>query len=120
MNTSPTARCGGRFERTALAYLQARGLQLETCNFRCRLGEIDLIMREGDITVFVEVRYRRSRRYGGALCSITRGKMRRVANTACVYLKRRYGHAEVPIRFDVVAIDGCAPTVRWIKSAFEF
>lgn len=119
MNTSPTVRCGVRREDDALAFLLAQGLTLEARNYRCRIGEIDLIMREGDTTVFVEVRYRRGGRHGGALASISRGKMRRVANSALVYLKQR-GRKDTPIRFDVVAIDGTDADLRWVRSAFEF
>ncbi len=120
MNTSPTVRTGLAHEQIALDHLLAQGLTLEQRNYRCRLGEIDLIMRDGQTVIFVEVRYRRSAGHGGALASIGHAKTRRIAMSAQTYLKQRYGTLDMPMRFDVVALDGPAPTLRWLKAAFEF
>lgn len=120
MNTSPTVKTGLAHEQIALDHLLAQGLKLERRNYRCRLGEIDLIMREGQTVVFVEVRYRRSARHGGALASISRAKARRVALSAQTYLKQHHGTLDIPMRFDVIALDGPTPDLRWLKAAFEF
>ena len=121
--TSPTARTGATCESLALAYLEQHGLTLVARNFRCKIGEIDLIMRDGASTVFVEVRHRRSGSFGGARASITRAKMRRIANSAQVFMKQQHMSFESPIRFDVVTIDGALaqqPETSWLKAAFEF
>ena len=117
----PSTRAVGDAEETrALAHLRRHGLALEARNVRSRYGEIDLVMRDGDTTVFVEVRRRRHRGFGGALASIGRDKQWRIAKTALAYLKRRYGACDLPMRFDVVAIDGARGDIRWLRSAFEF
>lgn len=120
MNTSPTARTGRRHEDDALEHLQQQGLELLARNYSCRIGEVDLILRDGDTTVFVEVRYRRSGAHGGALASISHAKAWRVARAAQVYMKAARIPGDAAIRFDVVAIDGHPPTLRWLKAAFEF
>lgn len=110
---------GRRGEEQALAHLLAQGLHLRERNYRCRQGEIDLIMSEGDLLVFVEVRRRTHPGFGGAAASIDAGKRRRIAVCAERYLQDHPGHGAC--RFDVVAIDGDGPEtrVRWIRAAFE-
>ncbi|MFK8017050.1 MAG: YraN family protein [Gammaproteobacteria bacterium] len=120
MNTSPTVRTGLAHEQRALDYLTQQGLDLVERNFRCKLGEIDLIMRDDDVTVFVEVRYRRSSSHGGALASIGQAKAQRIAATAQIWLRKTRATPDRPIRFDVVALEGPQPTLRWLKAAFEF
>lgn len=106
---------GLRFEQMAQEHLAARGLKLIARNFRCAQGEIDLIMKDGDCLVFVEVRYRNSPSYGSALESIDGRKQARIARAAQAYLQRmpHCGGA----RFDVVAID--RNSIDWRKAAFE-
>lgn len=110
-------RQGRRGEARALAYLQGRGLRLLEANYRCRSGEIDLVMRHGDATVFVEVRARRNRRFGGAAASVTATKQRRLYAAARHYLMVR-GTPPGPLRFDVVALEG-DEDVQWIPNAFD-
>jgi putative endonuclease len=84
-------------------------------NFRTRLGEIDLVARDGDTLVFVEVRMRSGASFGGALESITPRKQRRIAAAARQFLGR---FRRAPrCRFDVVALDGAG--IRWLRAAFE-
>lgn len=115
-----TSQASGKLsEDKALAYLQRQGLKLVERNFRCKGGEIDLILTEpaspGDILVFVEVRQRSNQRYGGAAASVTRSKQARLILAAQLFLQR-YRHPPA-CRFDVLAIeDG---SVEWIKQAFE-
>jgi putative endonuclease len=102
-------------EDQARAFLEARGLKLIDRNYRCRGGELDLVMRDGDCLVFVEVRYRRSARFGSAAESVTRGKQQRIALAASHYLQRN--RCAAPCRFDVVAITGDG-ACEWLKDAF--
>lgn len=100
-------------EDRALEYLTGHGLTLVERNFRCKVGEIDLVMRDKGSLVFVEVRRRDSFDYGGAIASVTPAKQRRMVRAAQYYLLR-YPHLP-PCRFDVVAIDGHG--LNWLKNA---
>lgn len=109
-------------EQAALDYLTAAGLQLVLRNYRCRLGEIDLVMldrsRPGRGTlVFVEVRYRATSQFGGAAASVTWNKQGRLVRAAQTLMRIRKDLRRYPARFDVIAIEG--NSVRWIKRAFE-
>jgi putative endonuclease len=106
-------------ERAAETFLIRNGLTLLENNFRSRFGEVDLIMRDGDYIVFVEVRLRASKAYGGGAASVDRRKQRRIVRTAEYFLSRRPELATSPCRFDVVAL-GAEPTgLEWITNAFE-
>ena len=114
--TSVTA--GASAEDIACTYLQKRGLRLVTRNFRCRSGEIDLIMRDGEDLVFVEVRYRKQDAFGSAAETISAGKKARIIRTASYYLQRQ--PLEPPCRFDVVAVRGVTTrSIEWIRDAFQ-
>ena len=107
---------GGRdAEDAALAWLTARGCRLETRNYRSRFGEIDLIVRDGPVLVFVEVRKRSSGAFGGAAASITATKRDKLLATARLYLAGL--GREVPCRFDAVLLDGTGQ-IEWIRDAF--
>ena len=82
------AATGAAHEAAALAMLQDAGLRLLARNVRCRVGEIDLVLREGRTTVFCEVRYRRSGSHGGAAASVDVRKQIRLTNAARWYLSR--------------------------------
>ncbi len=114
---------GALAEAYAAGYLSARGLRLLERNFRCRLGEIDLIMRTAApaCVVFVEVRYRRSNDYGSALASVTPVKQQRLARAAATYLAQHQRLSELPARFDVVGLEGplWRPHIEWVAGAFE-
>jgi putative endonuclease len=112
---SDKQRQGQRWELAALAHLQRHGLVLVEANFQCKLGEIDLIMRDADTLVFVEVRQRAGSAHGGAAASITPAKIRRLVRAAQLYLLR---FPEMPpCRFDVVAID--AGQLEWLRNVIE-
>lgn len=103
-------------EELAADYLQGRGLRLIARNYRCRLGEIDLILADGDALVFAEVRLRRNPAYGGAAASVTAAKRQRILGAARHYLS---GRPERPCRFDVIVLDALDPDrIEWIKDAF--
>jgi len=106
---------GAEAELTAANYLTGRGLRLVKRNYRCRGGEIDLVMRDGPTLVFVEVRARSGSGFGGAAESITAVKQGRIILAARHYLAT-HGRDE-PCRFDAVLIQ--AGRIEWIRSAFE-
>ena len=111
----PAQIIGQAGEDAALAYLQQHGLSLLQRNFRCKGGEIDLVMREQATLVFVEVRKRAVGMHGGAAASVTPAKQRRLIIAAQIYLQRF--RMPPACRFDVVAIDGTQLT--WLKNAIE-
>lgn len=102
-------------EDDALAYLQQQGLTLVERNFRCKGGEIDLVMQVKDTLVFVEVRKRADRDHGGAAASVTPAKQKRLIIAAHIFLQRY--KMQPACRFDVVAIDG--NEMSWLKDAIE-
>jgi putative endonuclease len=112
---------GPAAEDAACRWLETQGLRLVTRNYRCRLGEIDLVMRDGDVLVFVEVRARAGERFGGAAASVGFAKQRRLIAAARHFLMIHPREAERPMRFDVVAISGPAGQneTRWIRGAFD-
>ncbi len=108
---------GAAAEQLAADYLQGRGLRLVARNFRVRGGEIDLVCRDGTTTVFVEVRLRHRKDFGGAAASITAGKQARLVLAARHWLQR---HGEAPCRFDCVLLDGLEPeNIEWLRDAFS-
>jgi len=111
-----TTQAGAHAEDQALAWLEGRGLTLVVRNYRCKAGEIDLIMRAADQTlVFVEVRQRRGGAFGGAAASVTRTKQRRLLAAAERYLLTL---ERMPAcRFDVVAMEG--GRLEWLQNAFD-
>jgi putative endonuclease len=113
-----TQSIGQNAEDLAKAHLIKHGLIFVERNYSCRMGEIDLIMREGERFVFVEVRSRASSVYGSALDSITPMKQKKIIKTATFYLMTKKLIDKVPLRFDVVTFDGIPPTMNWIKNAF--
>lgn len=108
-------------EAAALAMLQTHGLQLLARNAASRGGELDLVMRDGATVVFVEVRYRATRRFGGGAASVDAGKRRRLVHAARAFLAGHPQMADAPCRFDVVDADGDpdAPTLTWLRAAFD-
>jgi putative endonuclease len=116
---------GDRWERYAESFLRRRGLRSVARNFNTRFGEIDLVMLDGAVLVFVEVRYRRRNHYGSGADSVTWAKQRRLISAARHFLTRHRRHAGRACRFDVVSLGGGAdgppldPEVNWIQHAFE-
>lgn len=106
---------GADAEELAAQHLKRQGLSLLARNWRCRHGEIDLIMRDGAALVFVEVRARQRADYGGAAESITAAKRGRLQRSAEAYLAQTPHRG--PCRFDAVLID--ADRVTWLRNAFD-
>ena len=119
----PTLRreTGDRFEAIARDMLERAGLEFMQANFLTRAGEIDLVMRDGDTTVFVEVRYRARTRFSDALATVTADKQRKLIRAAQVFLLRYPSLGQRPCRFDVVAFDGSPDTAQsqWCRGAFD-
>lgn len=113
-----TQAIGQDAEDDALAYLCQHGLKLVGRNFSCVTGEVDLIMRDHDYLVFIEVRARSSQDYGGGIASVTYGKRKKILKTASFYMMKHKVHDKFPVRFDVISIDNKTSEVAWIKDAF--
>ena len=117
---------GARFEAVAEAHLVAHGLVPLLRNFNCRLGELDLVMRDRDTLVVVEVRARAPTRFGTAVETIGPAKRRRIVRATQVLLAARPELAKLPLRFDVVAFEVTAGAehpggdpVQWLRAAFD-
>lgn len=108
-------RAGARAEDLCAGLLRSAGLRVLERNWRCRLGEIDLIAEDRGVLVFAEVRMRRGWTFGGAGESVTAAKRARLIAAARLYLSRR---PEAHCRFDVLLVDGPAGDVEWIRDAF--
>lgn len=113
-------RKGCRFEQLALIWLQARGLALVQCNYRCKLGEIDLVMREREVLVFVEVRARGHSSHVAACETVDSHKQQKLRRAARHFLMCNPRLAESPCRFDVLGISTAQerPEYEWIRNAF--
>lgn len=107
---------GEKSEQLACQFLLNQGLQLVEKNFQCKSGELDLIMKDAETLVIVEVRYRKSNKYGGALESISRKKQSRIIAATKYYLS--VNSMDSLIRFDVVAMSGDTD-INWIQNAFQ-
>ena len=107
-------------EKLALRFLKRQGLKLVERNFRTRLGEIDLIMMDGEYLVFIEVRYRGDDSKVSALESITPRKQARIRQAAAMWLRHNCAGLEPDCRFDAVGIDGPleGAALNWIRNAF--
>lgn len=112
---------GAQWEDAALAHLQRSGLSLLDRNFNCRYGELDLVARDRDVIVFVEVRFRSTSSRGDGAQSVGPSKRAKLVRAAQVYLQARPQLAASPCRFDVVACAGTPqqPQIEWTRSAFE-
>ncbi len=106
---------GNAAEEAAANFLARQGLEIVARNYRTRMGEIDLVARDGTTLVFVEVRLRSSDRYGGGAESIGARKQRRIVAAARQYLSRL--RREPPCRFDVITLDSGSP--EWLRAAFD-
>ena len=109
---------GARAESMAAQFLQHRGLKLLQQNYRCRFGEIDLILQDGDALVFAEVRLRSRGDFGGAAASINTAKQAKLVRAAQHYLAT-LAHIP-PCRFDAVLLqDSGGNNIEWIRDAFS-
>lgn len=113
-------RKGAAAEAAARRFLEHQGLRLVFANFRCRGGEIDLIMQQADVLVFAEVRLRSSLGFGGAAASVTRTKQQKIIATARAFLQHHPEFAHCNCRFDVLAVQAGSQgwDVEWLPAAF--
>ena len=107
---------GEQAEEQAYLFLKSKGFKPVQRNYRCKSGEIDLIMEDEGTLVFIEVRYRKTDRYGSAMESITTRKQNRIIAATHSYLSAN--RSDQPVRFDVVAISG-DNSINWIPNAFQ-
>jgi putative endonuclease len=111
-------KTGSSYEKLAAEYLQAQGYQILEMNYRCRIGEIDIIAKDDTYLVFIEVKYRRDISCGMPQEAVDRKKQRIISKVADYY-RMMHGCTEVtPCRFDVVAI--CGQKVQLIQNAFDY
>ena len=115
MPTEHSTARGNAAEDAALAWLEDQGLRLVTRNYRCKTGEIDLVMLDGSTLVFVEVRLRSNPNHLSGADSITYRKIRRLIRTATCYLEQHPQRLNIDFRFDVVSMGA---DTHWIKNAF--
>ena len=116
-----TRNKGFEIEKLAADYLKSQNLEILVQNFNCKMGEIDLICLEKDTVVFAEVRFRNTLLYGGPKGSITYLKQRKIIKTAQYFLKTKPKMADLPCRFDVLAVtlNANEPNIEWIQNAFQ-
>ncbi len=107
---------GQKSEQLACDFLLKQGLMLIDKNFQCKGGELDLIMKDAETLVIVEVRFRKSNRYGGALESISQKKQSCIIAATQYYLSTHKNNS--PIRFDVIAMSNDTD-INWIQNAFQ-
>ncbi len=125
LNSGSSTEIGNSAETYAEQFLLQQGLVTRTRNYRCKVGEIDLVMLErgtqGNILVFVEVRLRTNKRFAPALETVDFRKQQKIIKTAQRFLQEHKLYDKIACRFDVIALDrtGTAPPVQWIKNAFS-
>lgn len=108
---------GALAENRACAFLESQGFTIVARNFLRRIGELDIVARDGDLLVVAEVRMRSSERFGGAAASVTREKQRRIAATTSLFLQWQPSLRNCRVRFDVIVVrDGA---IDWLKHAFD-
>jgi len=108
-------KIGHTQERSARGYLEQQGLKLLASNYRCKYGEIDLVMQDKDQWVFVEVRYRKTESHGSAAATVNRQKQQKIIRSAKHYLIAQNQYDKISCRFDVVALNN---SIEWIPNAF--
>ncbi|MBR1781668.1 MAG: YraN family protein [Oscillospiraceae bacterium] len=119
-----TSLLGKWGEEQVARYLRVRGYTVLAAGFRCRMGEIDLIVRRRELVAFVEVKLRKNADFARALEQVTRSKQRRIITTAKVYLAQHPELADCPCRFDVAEVyapqgtDTRRPEIRYLENAF--
>lgn len=115
--SSPSTRAiGAGIEQQAEAFLKKQGLKAVARNYQIRGGELDLIMRDGEVLVFVEVRYRADERHGSGAESITWQKLQRLHKAAEHYLQKHFGSQPPDCRFDVISASGQPVRFDWLKN----
>ena len=113
---------GDYYESLACTYLREHGAYILERNYRAFRGDIDIIARDGKFLTFIEVKYRRDKRFGTPEAAVTFSKQKQICKLSKLYLYSKHKSIDIPIRYDVIAItdiDNTA-TIRWYKNAFEY
>ena len=110
-------KTGSEKEQLACRYLTQNGYEIVATNYRCRYAEIDIVARDAGQLVFVEVKYRRNKKYGGSLYAISPKKIRNISLCARYYIYKERVLPDTPVRFDVIAMDG--DEIMHVKNAFD-
>ena len=115
-----TRSIGMEVEATAREFLEKQGLKHRDSNYECKTGEIDIIMEDAETIVFVEVRFRQNKNYGGALVSVSRSKQTKIIRTAKLYLLEHNLYDKVFCRFDIITGETVNNQleINWYKNAF--
>ncbi|WP_261873883.1 YraN family protein [Vibrio rarus] len=109
---------GHQYEAEARRYLEQQGLVFIESNFRVKFGEIDLIMRDNQDIIFIEVKYRKQHYFGGGTYAVTKSKQAKLKKTAMLWLsKNNLPLNHTYFRFDVVSISSNPTQVEWIQNA---
>ncbi|MDD6071799.1 MAG: YraN family protein [Clostridiales bacterium] len=111
-------RLGAKAEQAVRKYLEAHGIDVVEMNYRCRQGEVDVIAKDGEYYVFIEVKYRNTVQYGLPQEAVDKRKQQRISKAAFYYL---YSHGmgdTIPVRFDVAAIQ--KEQILYVKNAFDY
>ncbi len=111
-------KTGGEFEKLAADFLIKHGYKILERNFRCRMGEIDIVAMDGHVLVFIEVKYRSSMKYGGPMPAVNLKKQQTISKVALYYLIVHELNMSTACRFDVVGIIPGRITLQ--KNAFPF
>jgi putative endonuclease len=111
-------RLGSAAEERAALLLRQAGYDVLARNFRCRMGELDIIARRGRLLIIAEVRLRSSAEFGGAAASITAAKRARIVRAARYLLMRRPSLANLTVRFDTLLLSTSTGLIEWIEGAF--
>ncbi|MCR4998786.1 MAG: YraN family protein [Lachnospiraceae bacterium] len=109
---------GGSYEQRAAEYLQSRGYEILQMNYRCRIGEVDIVARDGSYLVFLEVKYRRTTNRGLPVEAVGYAKQKKISAVASYYLMSHGCLDNVSVRFDVVAILG--EDIQLFQNAFSY
>lgn len=107
---------GTKWEQLAKEYLEVNGYYILEMNYRCKIGEIDIIAVQDNVLVFIEVKYRSSNQYGTAIEAVNYRKQNIIRRVADYYLVTKMHKTDICCRFDVVGIDGTKVTL--VRNAF--
>ncbi len=119
MPTVDRQQLGRDAEQRAADFLKSVGLQIVTRNYRCRMGELDIVAQSGTTLVIAEVRCRSRSDYGGAAASVTARKQQRIVRASRHLLAHQPALARLPVRFDVLVVPPDGGTVEWLRAAFD-
>lgn len=111
-------KLGAKIEQTISEYLTTHGFVILEMNYRCKQGEVDIVAKDGEYYVFIEVKYRNSTRYGTPQEAVGIAKQRRISKAAQYYMYSHRLDETIPVRFDVAAV--LENKITYYKNAFEF